>query len=79
MEARLASFKVAIVEKGKESLWRTYWINGGSEGRVEAAPSELGRTEVVQETSLDLAIAAVERAHPDCTVMLAGGEHQIKR
>jgi hypothetical protein len=31
----------------------------------------------MEATSLDEAIEAVRRQHPDCTVMLAGGEHHI--
>jgi hypothetical protein len=73
----MRKFKIAIVERGKESLWRDYWINNGSEGTADAAPSELGRTEVVESTSLEEAIDAVQRRHPDCTVMLAGGEHHV--
>ena len=70
-------FKIAIVERGKEVLWRDYWINSGSKGTADAAPSELGRTEVVEATSLEEAIATVQSEHPDCAVMLAGGEHHI--
>jgi hypothetical protein len=73
----LAKFKVAIVQRGKEALWRNYWINSDSEGSAEAAPSTLGRTEVVEALNVDEAIASVKREHPDCTVMLAGGEHHV--
>lgn len=69
------NYKIAIVERGKEALWRDYWIMSGSEGTADRAPSGLGRTEVVQATSVDEAIGVVQREHPDCTVMLAGGEH----
>lgn len=71
----MSKFKVAIVKRGKEVLWRDYWINSGSQGTADEAPSELGRTEVVEAVSLDDAINAVQVRHPDCTVMLAGGEH----
>jgi hypothetical protein len=74
-EVRLTSFKVAIVERGKEALWRNYWINSDSEGSADAAPFPLGRTELVEARNVDDAIASVQREHPDCTVMLAGGEH----
>jgi hypothetical protein len=74
----LARFKVAIVKRGKEALWRNYWINSDSEGTAEGAPSALGRTEVVEAPNVDEAIASVQREHPDCTVMLAGGEHHLK-
>ena len=77
MEARLSSYKVAIVERGKEDLWRSYWIENDSEGTSEMAPSGLGRTEIVEATSLAEAIAFVQRQNPDCTVMLAGGEEQV--
>ena len=73
----MRKFKIAIVERGKESLWRDYWINSGSEGTADAAPLELGRTEVVEATTLEEAIDAVQRRHPDCSVMLAGGEHHV--
>jgi hypothetical protein len=76
MEAKMRKFKIAIVERGREAVWRDYWINSGSKGTADAAPSELGRTEVVEATSVEEAIDAVQRRHPDCTVMLAGGEHQ---
>lgn len=68
-------FKVAIVKRGKERLWRDYWINGESKGTAEAAPSGLGCIEIVEATNADKAVKAVQRMHPDCTVMLAGGEH----
>lgn len=71
----MRKFKIAIVERGKEALSRDYWINSGSKGTVDAAPSALGRTEVVEGTSLEQAIDAVQRRHPDCTVMLAGEPH----
>ena len=73
----MTKFKVAIVKQGKEVLWRDYWINGESTGTPEDAPSELGHTEVVDAINLDDAIDTVQRRHPDCTVMLAGGEHQL--
>lgn len=73
----MRKFKVAIVERGKEALWRDYWITSGSKGNADAAPSELGRTEVVEATSVAEAIETVQRKHPDCTIMLAGGEHHV--
>jgi hypothetical protein len=73
----LENFKIAIVERGKEALWRDYWITSGSEGTADKAPSDLGRTQVVQATSVHEAIQVVQREHPDCTVMLAGGEHHV--
>jgi hypothetical protein len=73
----MSKFKVAIVKRGNEALWRDYWINNGSEGTAEDAPEELGRTEVVEASSLDDAINFVQLKHPDCTVMLAGGEHHV--
>ena len=45
----MRKFKIAIVERGKEALWRDYWITSDSEGNAEVAPSELGRTEVVEQ------------------------------
>ena len=72
----MVSFKVAIVERGKEALWRSYWISN-SEGTADAAPSALGRTDVVEAASVDEAIAIAQREHPNCTVMLAGGEHHV--
>jgi hypothetical protein len=68
-------YKVAIVEQGKEALWRDYWFSSVSEGTVDMAPSGLGRTQVVEARSVDEAIGVVQRQHPDCTVMLAGNEH----
>jgi hypothetical protein len=75
MEARMPKFKVAIVERGKEALWRDYWITSGSKGNADAAPSELARTEVVEAIGVAEAIDTVQRRHPDCTIMIAGGEH----
>ena len=71
----MGKFKIAIVERGKEALWRKYWVSSGSEGTPEEAPAGLGRTEVVEAATVAEAIDAVQRMHPDCTVMLAGGEH----
>ena len=73
----MSKFKVAIVERGKEALWRDYWITRGSKGNADPAPSELARTEVVEATSVTEAIDTVQRRHPDCTIVLAGGEHHV--
>lgn len=73
----MGKYKIAIVERGKEALWREYWINSDSQGTADAAPADLGRTEVVEATSLAKAIDAVRSRHPNCTVMLAGGEHHV--
>jgi hypothetical protein len=77
METEMGKFKIAVVARGKETLWRKYWISSGSEGTAEEAPAGLGRTEVVEAATVDEAIDAVQRMHPDCTVMLAGGEHHV--
>ena len=71
----MGRFKLAIVKKGKEKLWRDYWIYSKTEGTAKDAPSGLGCTEVVEAATLEEAIDAVQNRHPDCTVMLAGGEH----
>jgi len=73
----MAKFKIAIVERGQEALWREYWVASGSKGTADVAPSALGRTEVVEAATVTEAVEAVKRMHPDCTVMLAGGEHHI--
>ena len=73
----MSKYKIAIVERGKEALWREYWISSGSEGNASAAPDGLGRTEVVEATNLAEAINEVQARHPDCAVMLAGGEHHV--
>jgi len=70
-------FKVAIVKRGKEDLWREYWVDSDTKGSAAEAPSDLGRTEIVEAATVGEAIEAVQRRHPDCTVMLAGGEHHI--
>jgi hypothetical protein len=77
MESEMRSFKVAIVKRGKEALWRDYWIKSKTRGTADEAPSGLGRIEVVEAASLDEAVEAVQRRHPDCTIMLAGGEHHL--
>ena len=28
----MGKFKIAIVERGKEALWRKYWVSSGSQG-----------------------------------------------
>ena len=71
----MGGYKIAIVERGKEDLWRDYWINSESEGHADEAPPALGRTQVVEAATLDEAIDLVKREHPECTVMLAGGEY----
>ena len=71
----MSRFKLAIVKRGKETLWRNYWISSETKGTADEAPSGLGRTEVVKAESLNEAIKAVQVRHPDCTVMLAGSEH----
>jgi hypothetical protein len=75
MEAHMGKFKVAIVKHGQEDSWRKYWITSGS-GTADAAPSALGRTEIVEAATVAEAVKTVRRMHPDCTVMLAGGEDQ---
>ncbi len=69
-----SNFKVAIVERGHERLWRKYWTSGVAKGDSASAPAGLGRSEVVEASSPEEAIATVQRMHPDCTVMLAGGD-----
>jgi len=71
----MGKFKVAIVKHGQEDFWRKYWITSGS-GTADAAPSALGRTEIVEAATVAEAVKTVRRMHPDCTVMLAGGEDQ---
>jgi hypothetical protein len=73
----MSRFKVAIVKRGKEALWRKYWINSKVRGTAAEAPAGLGHTKIVEATSPDEAIDAVQRAHPDCTVMLAGTEDHV--
>lgn len=70
-------FKVAIVKRGKESLWRDYWSNSEKKGDANSAPPGLGCLETVEATSADEAVKIVQRKHSDCTVMLAGGEHHV--
>ena len=71
---KMGKFKIAIVERGQENVWRKYWISSGSTGTAEEAPDGLSRTEVVEAATVDEAIAAVQRRHPNFTVMLAGGD-----
>jgi len=71
----MRKFKVAVVKRGKEALWRDYWIYSETKGTTAEAPPGLGRTEVVEAATLEEAINAVQRRNPDSTIMLAGGEH----
>ena len=71
----MPTFKLAIVGRGKESSWRDYWINSGSEGSAEVAPHGLGETVLVEANSVTEAVAIIERDHPESVVMLAGVEH----
>jgi hypothetical protein len=71
----MRKFKVAIVRRGKEALWRDYWIYSETKGTTAEAPADLGHTEVVEAATLEEAIDAVQRRNPDSTIMLAGGEH----
>jgi hypothetical protein len=73
----MGMFKVAIVKHGKEALWRDYWIKSETRGTADEAPPGLGCIELVEATSADDAVKTVQRTHPDCTVMLAGGEHHV--
>jgi hypothetical protein len=70
-------FKVAIVKRGQERSWRKYWTRGEVKGEADSAPEGMGRTEVVEAASAEEAIATVQRMHPDCTVMLAGGDDNL--
>jgi hypothetical protein len=69
----MSKFKVAIVKRGQEGPWRRYWITSGTV-TAGSAPSALGRTEIVEAATVAEAVKTVQRRHPDCTVMLAGGE-----
>ena len=40
----MRKFKVAIVKRGKENLWREYWIDSDTKGSAAEAPSDLGHT-----------------------------------
>jgi alpha/beta superfamily hydrolase len=73
----MGQFKIAIVDRGKEALWRNYWLHGASNGTPEEAPEGLGRTEVVEAPTLEAAIDFVQSQHPDCVVMLAGTEFHV--
>jgi hypothetical protein len=75
MEAMMRKFKVAVVKRGKEALWRDYWIYSKTKGTTAGAPPDLGRTELVEASTLEEAIDAVQSRNPDCTIMLAGGDH----
>ncbi len=55
---------------------RKYWISGAAKQEGDSAPATLDRTEVVEAPSPEEAVAMVQRMHPDCTVMLAGGDHR---
>ena len=68
-------FKVAIVQRGQERAWRKYWTSGEVKREADA-PERLARTEVVEATSAEEAIATVQRMHPDCAVMLAGEDDE---
>ena len=73
----MRKFKVAIVKRGKENLWREYWINSDTK---EAPPKLLriwvGRRLLKPQPSTRRS-TSFNAVHPDCTVMLAGGEHHI--
>ena len=71
----MGKFKVAIVKRGQEGRWRKYWITSRL-GTADAAPCALERTEIVEAATVAEAVETVQRMHPDCTVMLAGGEDQ---
>ena len=73
----MGKFKIAVVERGQEARWRAYWLDSDSKGNADAAPPGLGRTEIIEAATVTEAVEAVELMHPDCTVMLAGGEHHI--
>jgi hypothetical protein len=38
MEAMMRKFKVAVVKRGKEALWRDYWIYSETKGTTAGAP-----------------------------------------
>ena len=38
LRGEMRKFKIAIVERGKETLWRDYWTNSGSKGDCGRGP-----------------------------------------
>ena len=69
-----SNYKIAYVERGKDRLWRQFWVNGNNGEEVSAAhrAGYLGRTEHLVAASLEAAIAEVQRRHPGCTIMREG-------
>jgi hypothetical protein len=69
-----SNYHIAYVERGKEPLWRRYWVTGERDDEVvEAhAAGDLGKVEYLEAATLEDAIRQVQAKHPDCSVMRDG-------
>jgi hypothetical protein len=70
-------FKVVVVERGQEALWRG-WVTptGGSRQFVHSAlhRNSIGRFEMIEAHDMEEAVQITQRRYPDCTVMREGSE-----
>jgi len=77
MEGHLANsvFRIAFVERGQEDIWRKYWLRPGelsANARSANRNGALGRTDLVEASSLEEALAIVQGRHSNCTAMPEG-------
>lgn len=70
-------FKVVVVERGQEALWRG-WIGPSGKTRQYAHSAanrdSIGRFEMIEAHDIEEAVQITQRRYPDCTVMREGSE-----
>jgi hypothetical protein len=60
------------VERGKEDIWRKYWMRPlelSKNARSANRDGSLGRSDLIEADSVEDAVAILEGRHPDCTAM----------
>ena len=68
-------FRIAFVEQGQEDIWRKFWLRPNElsqNARTANRNGALGRSDLVEASSLEDALAIAQRRHSNCTVMPEG-------
>ena len=73
-------YRIAFVERGQEDIWRKYWLRPtelSANARSANRNGALGRTDLVEASSLEEALAIVQGRHSNCSVMPEGSEKVV--
>ena len=82
MEGQLPKsiYRIAFVERGQEDIWRKYWLRPtelSANAQSANCNGALGRTDLVEASNLEDALAIVQGRHSNCTVMPEGSEKVV--